>query len=80
MVGVSIYSLHHNPEYFPEPFKFMPERWLQPSDTESEYSRASFRTARDAFASDSVGPRSCPGKAMAYSEISLRVGKDVLVL
>ncbi|XXH01610.1 hypothetical protein Hte_007970 [Hypoxylon texense] len=74
-VGVNIYSLHHNPEYFPEPFNFRPERWLQPSDTESEHSWASFKTARDAFATFSVGSRGCAGKAMAYLEISLVLAK-----
>lgn len=27
-VGTSIYSIHHNPTYFPEPFLYSPERWL----------------------------------------------------
>lgn len=29
LVGVGTYSLMHNPEYFPEPFVFRPERWLE---------------------------------------------------
>ncbi|KAI1822711.1 hypothetical protein F4861DRAFT_540758 [Xylaria intraflava] len=27
-VGVNIYSPHHNEEYFPQSFKFLPDRWL----------------------------------------------------
>ncbi|KUI73797.1 Pisatin demethylase [Cytospora mali] len=28
IVGCAAYSLHHDPEVFPEPFAFRPERWL----------------------------------------------------
>ena len=27
-VSISIYNLHHDPNYFPEPEMFIPERWL----------------------------------------------------
>lgn len=27
-VGMAAYSLHTDPEVYPEPFKFIPERWL----------------------------------------------------
>ncbi|KAI1439462.1 cytochrome P450 [Annulohypoxylon stygium] len=64
IVGVNIYSLHYNDAYFPDPFTFLPERWLGDA-----------KTARDAFASFSIGPRGCAGKAMAYLEISLVVAK-----
>ncbi|RBA20209.1 hypothetical protein FPRO05_08654 [Fusarium proliferatum] len=30
-VGAGAFMLHHNPEVFPEPRQFMPERWLNPS-------------------------------------------------
>ncbi|EWG51083.1 hypothetical protein FVEG_16741 [Fusarium verticillioides 7600] len=30
-VGAGAFMLHHNPEVFPEPHQFMPERWLNPS-------------------------------------------------
>ena len=28
-VGVGIYAVQHNPDYFPEPFAFIPERWIE---------------------------------------------------
>lgn len=28
-IGLAAYVLHHNPELFPEPFDFRPERWLE---------------------------------------------------
>ncbi|EXM26938.1 Cytochrome P450 superfamily [Fusarium oxysporum f. sp. vasinfectum] len=30
-VGAGAFMLHHNPESFPNPREFMPERWLSPS-------------------------------------------------
>ncbi|RYP76571.1 hypothetical protein DL771_001640 [Monosporascus sp. 5C6A] len=69
-VGVSIYALHHNERYFPAPFAYTPERWLA-----SEMSQDERKLTHDAFAAFSLGPRSCPGKAMAYLEMSLVIAK-----
>ncbi|KAH7309690.1 cytochrome P450 [Stachybotrys elegans] len=68
--GVNTYSIQHNEELFPESFSFKPERWLPdytPKEQIKEMSRA--------FASFSLGPRGCAGKAMAYLEISLVMAK-----
>ncbi|KAH9908391.1 cytochrome P450 [Xylariomycetidae sp. FL2044] len=67
-VGVCIYSLHHNEEYFPEPFVFRPERWLDQDTLSRSYS---------AFAAFSVGARGCAGKPMAYLEASLVMAKTL---
>ncbi|KAI1159191.1 cytochrome P450 [Nemania serpens] len=72
-VAVSTYSLHHNAEYFPEPFSFRPERWLE----DSMYSDATRKIMSDAFAPFSVGSRSCAGKPMAYLEVSLTLAKTL---
>ncbi|KAI5923212.1 cytochrome P450 [Camillea tinctor] len=64
-VGVNIYSLHHNERYFPNAFKFQPERWLEGSKN----------ATYDAFAPFSIGTRGCAGKAMAYLETSLVLAK-----
>lgn len=69
VVGVSAYALHHNEEYFPEPFTFSPERWIV--DPASSVSSESVERARLAFCPFSVGIRGCMGKNMAYLEISL---------
>ncbi|KAF2963726.1 hypothetical protein GQX73_g9841 [Xylaria multiplex] len=66
VVGVNIHSVHYNEEYFPEPFAFRPERWLDDS-----------KTMGDAFMPFSTGPRGCAGKAMAYLELSLVVAKTL---
>jgi cytochrome P450 len=37
IVGCSAYELHFNPVIFPEPTKFIPERWLDPTEEMSKY-------------------------------------------
>ncbi|KAI1171060.1 cytochrome P450 [Nemania sp. FL0916] len=67
-VGVNLYALHHNEQYFTDPFKFYPERWLP---------ECSNMANRKAFAPFLVGPRSCAGKVMAYLEASLVIAKTL---
>lgn len=61
-VGVNTYAILHNEEYFPDPFNFVPERWLAPSQG---------KVTLDAFVPFSIGTRGCAGKAMAYTQTSL---------
>ena len=37
VVGVSIYNVHHNPKFYPEPYKFRPERFLNGEVDENLY-------------------------------------------
>lgn len=74
LVGVGTYSLMHNPEYFPEPFAFRPERWLEDEAPEEKEARA---TMRRAFIPFILGDRGCAGKAVAYLEMSLTVAKTI---
>jgi cytochrome P450 len=76
-VGVSLYSLLHNEEYFPEPFTFKPERWLEPSQPESQEASQARVLMHRAFAPFALGARGCAGKAMAYLEDSLGIAKTV---
>ncbi|KAI0876291.1 cytochrome P450 [Hypoxylon argillaceum] len=77
-VGVHLWAIMHNPEYFEDPFAFRPERWLSPTDGDAEEtaegrkSRAQMRRAHVAFG---LGDRSCAGKSMAYMEASLTIAK-----
>ncbi|KAI1413993.1 cytochrome P450 [Hypoxylon sp. FL1857] len=70
-LAVNTYALLHNEEYFPEPFTFKPERWLDPESNQA---------SREAFAPFSLGSRSCLGKSMAYLEVSLVMAKTLLRL
>jgi cytochrome P450 len=66
-VGVGIYAIHHNPNYYPGPFDFIPDRWID----SAKYSAAAVETAKAAYNPFSLGPRGCPGQALAMIEISL---------
>ncbi|OTA81849.1 hypothetical protein M434DRAFT_37375 [Hypoxylon sp. CO27-5] len=73
MVGVNTYSLHHNEEYFKNPFTYNPDRWLITGD--SKDGEASRKAMYDAFTAFSIGPRGCAGKPTAYLELSLALAK-----
>ncbi|KAI0099090.1 cytochrome P450 [Nemania sp. FL0031] len=68
-VGVNTYAIQHNEDYFPDPFKYDPRRWL-----ESNMMKGPLPEPLAAF---STGPRGCPGKAMAYMELSLVLAKSL---
>lgn len=70
-VGINMYAIHHNQEYFPEPFEFRPDRWLD----ESTMSEAQRKLMQDAFSPFSLGTRGCVGKPFAYLEASLVLAK-----
>ncbi|KAI9754740.1 MAG: hypothetical protein M1815_005439 [Lichina confinis] len=67
-VGVPIYSIHHNPKYYPEPFTFRPERWLV---GEAGHTRADVDRAHASFTPFSIGMRGCLGKGLAITETML---------
>lgn len=75
MVGVNIYAIHHNEEYFPSASRFRPERWI-PSESTSVSETVS-KLQYDAFTPFSIGTRGCVGKALAYMEIGLVVAKTL---
>jgi cytochrome P450 len=74
MVGVNPYCVMHNEEYFPKPFRFRPERWLETEQEsiDEEKGRVGMRAAFCPFA---LGETGCLGKGMAYHEMSLVVAK-----
>ncbi|KAI9826792.1 MAG: hypothetical protein M1819_007263 [Sarea resinae] len=67
-VGTGIYSIHHNPEYYPCPFDFVPERWLS---EEASSIHGEVDLAHAALNPFSFGPRGCIGKGLAYMEMVL---------
>lgn len=69
-VGVPIYAIHHNTDYFHEPFQYLPERWLV---DEPDNSLEKVERARSAFCPFSLGMRGCVGKGMAMMELKLAV-------
>jgi len=72
-VCVPHYAIHHNAAYFPQPFDYIPERWLPEQATVDLASKAD--DAHSAFCPFSVGPRGCIGKGLAYVELMVTVAK-----
>lgn len=59
IVFMSQYVMHHDPRYYPNPFRFDPERWAP----EQQASRPPF-----AYFPFGVGPRRCIGESFAWME------------
>ncbi|OOF95555.1 hypothetical protein ASPCADRAFT_507385 [Aspergillus carbonarius ITEM 5010] len=67
-VGAAIYIMHHDPEAFPDPFTFRPERWLEGTD----------ETRRNqCFFPFGLGSRSCIGRNLALCELYEAVAATV---
>lgn len=62
------YALHHNEKYYPNPFSYYPERWL---DHDSPVTA----DAKTAFFAFSYGVRNCAGINLAYLEINLTIAR-----
>ena len=67
-LGVPHYAIHHNETYYPEPFRYMPDRWLVESEHDGRGTQQ-LALAQSAFCPFSIGPRGCVGKIMAYQEM-----------
>jgi len=82
VVGTPHYAIHHNPAYYPEPYAYIPERWIAGSTIPAlpvlsgplggragRVSDDDVARAQSAFCPFSVGPRGCIGKGLAYVEM-----------
>lgn len=78
VVGVPIYAIQHNEQYFPDSFTYLPERWILGSKTPLfEVTDDSLAVGRSAFCPFSLGTRKCIGKNMAYMELLISVARVV---
>ncbi|KAJ9503526.1 hypothetical protein LTR99_002288 [Exophiala xenobiotica] len=80
VVGVPIYTIHHNEKYYPRPYEFLPERWIAGSDSSVagfDVTPESVEIARSAFNAFSCGPRNCVGKNMAYMELFVAIARTI---
>ncbi|OCL08461.1 putative cytochrome P450 [Glonium stellatum] len=66
-VATSAYLIHTNPEIFPEPRTFKPERWLNLEPKERQHLRSYLNNF-------GRGTRQCVGMRLAYAEIYLTLG------
>jgi cytochrome P450 family 6 len=67
-IFIPVYAIHHNPEFYPEPEVFKPERWL-PEEVQKRPAM-SYLTFGD-------GPRNCIG--MRFGLLQIRLGLARLV-
>ena len=72
-VGTALYALHHDQGIFHDPFVFRPERWIV-SETVSAEAVAEVNAAVFPF---SIGSRGCPGKRLAYQEMTTAMARLV---
>jgi len=72
-VGVPHYTIHHNPDYYPKPFDYVPERWL--TDPAANPMHDGLEAARSAFCPFSIGLRGCIGKGLAYVELTVTIAR-----
>jgi cytochrome P450 len=64
-------AIAHNPKNFHRAAEFVPERWFPAEERPSEF----LNDALDSQFPFSIGPRSCPGKLLAWTEIRIVIAK-----
>ncbi|KAH8763249.1 cytochrome P450 [Diaporthe sp. PMI_573] len=67
-VGMTTYLLHHDEDEYPEPRRFSPDRWMDPSP---------WRLGKRTFVPFGKGKRNCIGMYLAWAEIYLLLGNMV---
>ncbi|KAK1762847.1 averantin oxidoreductase [Phialemonium atrogriseum] len=65
-VSVPMWGATHSERNFKDPYKFLPERWLNKEGSTDKFG------ASNAF---SLGPRGCIGRNLSYMEMRLIIGK-----
>ena len=73
VLGTSACAIHHNPEYFPDPNVFRPERWF--TDSTTGVTAESVQRAKSAFFAFSMGGSGCIGKQIAYQQKSITLAR-----
>ncbi|CAK7563498.1 MAG: hypothetical protein SEPTF4163_001367 [Sporothrix epigloea] len=84
IVGTPHYAIHHNAAYYPQPWAYLPERWIAgstlPGHTKpSIVSEEDVALAQSAFCPFSIGPRGCIGKGIAYTEMMTTLARSLFL-
>jgi cytochrome P450 len=85
-VSAGLYCLSYNEDVFPEPFSFRPERWLGVGGDDDYAPRHDIPGPKDgdtdggslaesASFSFSMGQRGCPGRSLAWLEMTIIIAK-----
>jgi len=67
---VSIDVLHRDPRWWPDPERFLPERWLAPDEDGAGFDADGDRP-RGAYLPFGAGPRRCTGELMGRQQAAL---------
>lgn len=67
----TIFSIHHNPEAFPNPYKWDMNRWLVDEEKDEQEEKERIKEMNRNFAPFSVGSRQCIAKNFALMELHL---------
>ena len=81
VVGTPHYAIHHNAVYYPQPYTFLPERWIagSPLPGGGAVSEGDIALAQSAFCPFSIGPRGCIGKGLAYTEMMTTLARALFL-
>lgn len=70
-MSISLLNIFRDPEYFPEPNKFDPDRFINGTQND----KGADRSSQFAYVPFSAGPRNCIGQKFAMLEIKSSVSK-----
>jgi len=73
-VGVPAYAIHHNETYFPDSYKFSPDRWLTHAGVDDVNPNN-----KKAYVPFSSGPFNCVGRPVAYLACKLVLARLLYV-
>lgn len=78
-VSAGMYCMGYHKDYYPEPFKFRPERWIvtDRDDEDEGSSPDAVALAESAAFPFSYGSRGCVGKNLAWLEMRLLLAKTI---
>lgn len=74
LLSTAFWAQHYNADYYPEPLRFRPERWILGEEGNTAESVA---LAEKAFCAFSTGSRGCVGKNMAWLEMRIVLAKTL---
>ncbi|KAI3911251.1 hypothetical protein MKW92_029624 [Papaver armeniacum] len=71
VIMVNLYAIHHNPDVFPEPYKFIPERFLKDVNADGKY--GDIKKMESSLLPFGAGMRICAGMDLAKLTIAFGI-------